>query len=310
MFCGSLESLIARATPQSEGNQIVPLNPRKRSRGKPNTKGSGSRDPEETVMDWVDRAGHKMPGTKLTAISSCLADWFRRFSRTKVVIFTQFLGMASILSSMCQKNGWGQSAFSRIFRIRQQRNVEFVRIVVQNSIDDRIQLIQNEKTDGIEQVIGSEVLTSRDTLANLCTVLGIEQDDSMERGYRFISDKEAERRHEAAPVTVFDGETGKAPGQAEADTCASAASNINGLADSRSNPPGVGNVKDTESTESSADKVGDVGTINDGETCEIASIGGGTLAKGTKSVIANGTGEPVGPSQATREVGSDVSRDL
>ncbi|KAL2369682.1 hypothetical protein RJ035_004233 [Blastomyces gilchristii] len=201
-------------------------------------------------------------------------------------------------------------AFSRIFRIRQQRNVEFVRIVVQNSIDDRIQLIQNEKTDGIEQVIGSEVLTSRDTLANLCTVLGIEQDDSMERGYRFISDKEAERRHEAAPVTVFDGETGKAPGQAEADTCASAASNINGLADSRSNPPGVGNVKDTESTESSADKVGDVGTINDGETCEIASIGGGTLAKGTKSVIANGTGEPVGPSQATREVGSDVSRDL
>ncbi|OAT04599.1 DNA repair helicase [Blastomyces gilchristii SLH14081] len=215
-----------------------------------------------------------------------------------------------ILVDLWWNEAMEQQAFSRIFRIRQQRNVEFVRIVVQNSIDDRIQLIQNEKTDGIEQVIGSEVLTSRDTLANLCTVLGIEQDDSMERGYRFISDKEAERRHEAAPVTVFDGETGKAPGQAEADTCASAASNINGLADSRSNPPGVGNVKDTESTESSADKVGDVGTINDGETCEIASIGGGTLAKGTKSVIANGTGEPVGPSQATREVGSDVSRDL
>ncbi|KLJ06518.1 hypothetical protein EMPG_10086 [Blastomyces silverae] len=365
VFCESLEPLIARATRQSEGNQIVPLNPRKRSRGKPNKKGSESGDLEETVMDWVDRAGHKMPGAKLTAIRSCLADWFKRSRGTKVVIFTQFLGMTSILSSMCQKNGWGHLlhtgqmllqareenietfsedpaarilicsfktantgidltaankcilvdpwwneameqqactfplitalAFSRIFRIRQERNVEFVRIVVQNSIDDRIQLIQNEKTDGIEKVMGPEVLTSRDTLANLCTVLGVEQDDSTEKGYRFISDKEAERRCEVAPVTVLDGEAGKAPGQADADTCASAASNINGLSDSGSNPPGVGAFEDTESTESSANNVGAAGTINAGETCEISSIGDDTLAIGPKGVIGNGTTEPVGP---------------
>ncbi|PGH05561.1 hypothetical protein GX51_02900 [Blastomyces parvus] len=341
VFCESLESLIANTTPQSGISQLA--DSRKGSRGKTSKKGSEGTDIKEAVMDWVDRAGHKMAGAKLTAISSCLVDWFKRSSRTKVVIFTEFLDMVSILGSMCQENGWGYLlytgkmthlarekniqtfsedpatrilictlkigstglnltaankcilAFFRVFRIGQKRNVEFVRIIVQNSIDDRLQLIQNTKTDAIEKVMDSELLTSRHTFANLCTVLGVEQDGSTEKGYRFISDKEAEQRREVAPITVLDDEAGKAPGQAEADICANVASNINSLADSRSNPPGAGGVQHTEGTGSAADNAGNARTTNAGETCEIARIGDDTLAKGPSGVIGNGTTESVGP---------------
>ncbi|OAX77191.1 hypothetical protein ACJ72_08513 [Emergomyces africanus] len=264
----SLESLIASATPHSkEGNPISLLNPHKRARRKVNDNSSvaeaGSQ--KETVMNWVDYMGHSMPGSKLTAIRSCLEDWFKKSSKTKVVIFTQFLDMARILDSMCNTRGWGcllhtskmgiqlretnvrafsvdpairimvcslktaatgldlsaankciivdlwwneaieQQAFFRLFRINQTRNVEFVRVVIKNSIDDRLQLIQNDKMERIDKVMGSEVLASRDSLANLCTVLGVEQDGSTATGYSFISD-EAERRHE----TRFDGEAGEA----------------------------------------------------------------------------------------------------
>ncbi|KAG5304769.1 DNA repair helicase RAD5,16, SNF2 family helicase [Histoplasma capsulatum G186AR] len=236
-------------------------------------------------MNWVACVGHLMPGAKLTAISSCLVNWFKNSVETKVVIFTQFLGMAHVLGSMCQENRWGhlsltgkmpirqrekcieefskdpairilvcslrtagtgldltaankcilvdlwwneaieQQAFFRLFRINQKRKVEFVRVVVRNSIDDRLQLIQEDKSNNIDRVLGSEVLSSRDSLASLCTVLGVEQDDGTETGYRFISDEEAERRCEAARVTVLDGEFGKDPGHAEADKCESSASN-------------------------------------------------------------------------------------
>ncbi|EDN03070.1 predicted protein [Histoplasma mississippiense (nom. inval.)] len=117
-----------------------------------------------------------------------------------------------------------QQAFFRLFRINQKRKVEFVRVVVRNSIDDRLQLLQEDKSNNIDGVLGSEVLSSRDSLTGLCTVLGVEQDDSTETGYRFISDEEAERS--------------KDPGHAEADKCESSASNT-GSRDSHITPLGA-----------------------------------------------------------------------
>ncbi|OJD16287.1 hypothetical protein AJ78_03538 [Emergomyces pasteurianus Ep9510] len=267
----SLQSLIASATPHlEEGNAIALANLHKRSRRKAHKNGSNSEagGQNETFMNWVEYAGHLMPGSKLTAISSHLEEWFKNCTQSKVVIFTQFLDMASILGSMCKNRGWGcllytskmrirlretnvvafstdpairvlvcslrtaatgldlsaankcilvdlwwneaieQQAFFRLFRINQTRNVEFVRILIKNSIDDRLQLIQNDKTERIDKVMGSEVLSSWDSLAKFYTVLGVEEDDSTETGYTFISDEEAERRHD----TRFDSE---ASGQAQ-----------------------------------------------------------------------------------------------
>lgn len=109
VYWDSLESLIASATLRSEGNPIAMMNPRKKSRRKVTRKGSNVEveGQKETGINWVDYAGHLMPGAKLIAISSCLEGWFKRSSQTKVVIFTQFLEMAHILNSMCQKKDWG-----------------------------------------------------------------------------------------------------------------------------------------------------------------------------------------------------------
>lgn len=118
--------------------------------------------------------------------------------------------------------------------------------MIKNSIDDRLQMIQNDKTEIIDKVMGSEVLTSRDSLANFCTILGVEQDDSTETGYRFISDEEAERRHETGRVTVLDNESGEASGHAEAAGCARVTSDTDGSAESHLSHPVAGDVEGTE----------------------------------------------------------------
>ncbi|PGH31917.1 hypothetical protein GX50_05300 [[Emmonsia] crescens] len=342
VYWDSLESLIASATLRSEGNPIAMMNPRKKSRRKVTRKGSNVEveGQKETGINWVDYAGHLMPGAKLIAISSCLEGWFKRSSQTKVVIFTQFLEMAHILNSMCQKKDWGcllhtgktpirireqsirafsedptirificshrtggtgldltaankcllvdlwwneaieQQAFFRLFRINQKRNVEFVRVVIKNSIDDRLQMIQNDKTEIIDKVMGSEVLTSRDSLANFCTILGVEQDDSTETGYRFISDEEAERRHETGRVTVLDNESGEASGHAEAAGCARVTSDTDGSAESHLSHPVAGDVEGTE----------DFFEFPKGfEDAKLAKARGGTVVPGISE--AEGTGQ-------------------
>ncbi|KAI1938582.1 hypothetical protein LOZ66_003385 [Ophidiomyces ophidiicola] len=192
--------------------------------------------PAIPVDNWVTAAGHLMPSAKLTAIHSCVAAWINGSPDTKIVIFTQFLGMVTLLSEMCFKEGWGfatitgstpaserhrdiedfrndpsvrvvisslkaggtglsltmahkcilvdlwwneaieQQAFCRLFRYGQKKDVEIVRITVENSIDDRIQLIQKFKTTNIEKTMGADVLAFRDTLEDILKIFGVSPD--------------------------------------------------------------------------------------------------------------------------------------
>lgn len=48
-----------------------------------------------------------------------------------------------------------------MYRIGQTKGVQFVRVTVEDSIDDRLQPIQNSKTNAIDEVMGPEVLSPR-----------------------------------------------------------------------------------------------------------------------------------------------------
>ncbi|WEW57749.1 hypothetical protein PRK78_003216 [Emydomyces testavorans] len=84
-----------------------------------------------------------------------------------------------------------QQAFCRLFRIGQKKDVEIVRITVKNSIDDRIQLIQNKKTTSIDKTMGPDALSARDTLDNILEIFGVVEDEGAEGGFVFLSDDES-----------------------------------------------------------------------------------------------------------------------
>ncbi|EEP75856.1 predicted protein [Uncinocarpus reesii 1704] len=84
-----------------------------------------------------------------------------------------------------------QQAFCRLFRYGQTKEVEIVRISVKNSIDDRIQLIQHEKSTSIEKTIGYDALSSRDTLEDILKIFGVTEDPDGENGFAFIADDDA-----------------------------------------------------------------------------------------------------------------------
>ncbi|KAK2784068.1 hypothetical protein FQN52_009338 [Onygenales sp. PD_12] len=213
---------------------------------------------EENGIDWVEEAGDTMPGSKLTAITACVKNWFKKCSLTKIVIFTQFLDMVDILASMCEREGWKyvsytgrvpfsrrekdmfqfredpltrillcslrtggtgldltaankcvlvdlwwnnaieQQAFFRIFRINQTRDVEFVRIAVKHSVDDKLQKLQEQKSKQIDKAMGSDVLSSRMTFENLQTILGVTRDPTAPKGYRFLSQQEQDEGYNPA----------------------------------------------------------------------------------------------------------------
>ncbi|KAL1953896.1 hypothetical protein VTO42DRAFT_2048 [Malbranchea cinnamomea] len=101
--------------------------------------------------------------------------------------------MVRILASMCDSDGWGyitltgkdtpcqrdqfikqyrdypeiqneaveQQAFCRLYRIGQQKGVEFVWLTVRNTIDDRLTAIQREKINSINKTMGPDVISAR-----------------------------------------------------------------------------------------------------------------------------------------------------
>jgi SNF2 family DNA or RNA helicase len=52
-------------------------------------------------------------------------------------------------------------AFCRLFRIGQARNVEIIKLVVKNTIDDYMLELQEKKTVEIDGTIGVEALSNR-----------------------------------------------------------------------------------------------------------------------------------------------------
>ncbi|KAK2766795.1 hypothetical protein FQN54_006109 [Arachnomyces sp. PD_36] len=64
-------------------------------------------DENLAIPDWIETAGDRMHSAKLAATRDTIINWFSKSSDCKVVIFTQFLGMARILEFMCETKTWG-----------------------------------------------------------------------------------------------------------------------------------------------------------------------------------------------------------
>ncbi|KAM5450058.1 hypothetical protein McanCB49686_006419 [Microsporum canis] len=81
-------------------------------RSKAGSKGKGAKPRdingrEEGCIDWASSVGHMVPGAKLRAVRSFISQWLQDSPGTKITIFTQFIGMMSILCSLCETEGWG-----------------------------------------------------------------------------------------------------------------------------------------------------------------------------------------------------------
>jgi hypothetical protein len=79
-------------------------------------------------------------------------------------------------------------AFCRVYRIGQGKEVEVVRITIEDSIDDRLETIQQSKSENIDRAMGPEVLSARDTVSNLLRICGMKEDENAEDGFTFLSD--------------------------------------------------------------------------------------------------------------------------
>ncbi|KMK59715.1 SNF2 family helicase [Aspergillus fumigatus Z5] len=130
---------------------------------------------EDEELDWISAAQGGMPGAKVDKVRGLVANWVREDPDAKVVVFTQFLDFVRIFSSICAKEGWAhcrneavqQQAFCRLYRIGQEKVVEVVKIIVQNTIDDYILQLQTKKSVNINKAIGEEALQKRDKIIDL-----------------------------------------------------------------------------------------------------------------------------------------------
>ncbi|KAK1140042.1 hypothetical protein N8T08_010951 [Aspergillus melleus] len=63
-------------------------------------------------------------------------------------------------------------AFCRLYRIGQDKNVEFVKIIVSNTIDEHLLDLQTKKTEEISSTMGNDVLAARETVKTLLQLFG------------------------------------------------------------------------------------------------------------------------------------------
>ncbi|KAH2162244.1 hypothetical protein KXW37_009201 [Aspergillus fumigatus] len=101
---------------------------------------------------------------------------FREKQEVKVMIASLMAGGTGIDMSMANKCilvdlWWNeavqQQAFCRLYRIGQEKVVEVVKIIVQNTIDDYILQLQTKKSVNINKAIGEEALQKRDKIIDL-----------------------------------------------------------------------------------------------------------------------------------------------
>ncbi|OJJ77117.1 hypothetical protein ASPBRDRAFT_112628 [Aspergillus brasiliensis CBS 101740] len=84
-----------------------------------------------------------------------------------------------------------EQAFCRLFRIGQESEVEFVKLIVENSIDDYLLQLQTYKTAVITGTMGEEVLDERDTVEVLLRMFADVEKDS--RGVLRLTPKTTSR---------------------------------------------------------------------------------------------------------------------
>ncbi|PWY79259.1 hypothetical protein BO70DRAFT_338462 [Aspergillus heteromorphus CBS 117.55] len=71
-----------------------------------------------------------------------------------------------------------EQAFCRLFRIGQESKVEFVKILVNNTIDENLHELQTKKTAEITGTIGEDVLKGRETIENLLEMFAYVETDN------------------------------------------------------------------------------------------------------------------------------------
>ncbi|KAE8147933.1 SNF2 family N-terminal domain-containing protein [Aspergillus avenaceus] len=126
-------------------------------------------------------------GTMSSGAREQSIDKFREEPGIQILIASLKAGGFGIDMSMANKCilvdlWWNEAvqeqAFCRLFRIGQTRNVEFVKIVIRNSIDESLSRIQSLKTESITSTMGDEVLESRDSVIELLRMFGTVDDDA------------------------------------------------------------------------------------------------------------------------------------
>ncbi|RJE26305.1 helicase [Aspergillus sclerotialis] len=78
-----------------------------------------------------------------------------------------------------------EQAVCRLFRIGQERNVQFVKLVIKDTIDEYMLDMQQEKTVEINNTIGDDVLKQRNTIRELMRMFGYGRKG---HGFRVVPD--------------------------------------------------------------------------------------------------------------------------
>ncbi|KAK8079651.1 hypothetical protein PG997_007469 [Apiospora hydei] len=104
-----------------------------------------------------------VPSAKTTTVKHTVLEWQRDEPDDKIIIFTQWLQEGQILGRMLQAEGFGfvyffgemsekaKSAAKETFH--KTKDVKIMRILVRNSIDERMHRLQIDKTEKIEQAM-------------------------------------------------------------------------------------------------------------------------------------------------------------
>lgn len=82
------------------------LRPQNKEKVKCGQKSNKKKGRKVDEMDWIVRGAHLVSGAKLRAIISLITKWLKEQPETKVIIYTQFLGMAQVLRQACEAKRW------------------------------------------------------------------------------------------------------------------------------------------------------------------------------------------------------------
>ncbi|KAF4169181.1 hypothetical protein CNMCM6936_009178 [Aspergillus lentulus] len=118
----------------------------------------------------------RLTGKMSTGARDLSMNEFREKREVKVMIASLMAGGTGLDMSMANKcilvdlwwnEAMQQQAFCRLYRIGQEKVVEIVKIIVQNTIDDYILQLQTKKSANINSTIGEEALQKRDKIIDL-----------------------------------------------------------------------------------------------------------------------------------------------
>ncbi|KAL8968913.1 MAG: hypothetical protein Q9183_002248 [Haloplaca sp. 2 TL-2023] len=113
------------------------------------------------------------------------------------------LTMASkvICVDLWWNNSVEQQAFCRVFRIGQESETFISRFVVRNTVDERIQAMQEKKQRAINQAIDDDTMLREMTLQELMGLFGDVQLDEDDKPFILVDD-EGEFDKEAPPTML------------------------------------------------------------------------------------------------------------